>query len=70
MPEYAFEYEETESYEVRFEADTKWEAQDIMDMVQNGEIDPKNWKHANSWSSIFKLTVDKTSLTRTDGEEL
>jgi hypothetical protein len=41
-----------------------------MRMVEDGEIDPTGWKHANSWSSDFKIVVDETSLIRTDGEEL
>jgi hypothetical protein len=70
MPEYSFQYQEVQSYKVLFDCDTKWEAQDIMDMVEDGEIDPANWKHSNSWSSDLKIIVDKTSLIRTDGEEV
>jgi hypothetical protein len=70
MPEYSFQYQEITNCDVQFYADTKWEAEDIMRMVEDGEIDPTKWKHANSWSSDFKIVVDETSLIRTDGEEL
>jgi len=70
MPEYSFKYQEVTTYDVQFDCDTKWEAEDIMNMVEDSEIDPTDWKNANSWSSDFKVVVDKTSLIRTDGEEL
>ena len=70
MPEYSFQYQEVRSYDFQFDCDTKWEAENIMNMVEDGEIDPTEWKHSNSWSSDFKVVIDRTSLYRTDGEEV
>jgi hypothetical protein len=72
MPQYAFIYEEVQVYEVVFEAETKWDAENVMDMVQNGELDPISWDDpsASYNDKAYELTVDKTSLIRTDGEEL
>jgi hypothetical protein len=70
VPEYSFKYQEIQNYEVLFDCDTKWDAEGIMDMVEDGEIDPANWKHANSLDSDFKIVIDRTSLIRTDGEEV
>jgi hypothetical protein len=72
MPEYAFNYEESQVFEVRFTADTKWDAINIMDMVQNGELDPMSWDDhsATCHDKRYELFVDKGSLSRTDGEDV
>jgi hypothetical protein len=72
MPEYAFNYEEAQVFELRFTADTKWDAINIMEMVQNGELDPMSWDDpsATCYDKNYELIVDKGSLSRTDGEEL
>ncbi len=72
MPEYSFNYEEVGVYEVRFTTDTKWEAENIMNMVQDGELDPMSWDDPSAicYNKNYLFIVDKDSLIRTDGEEV
>jgi len=72
MPQYSFIYEEVQVYEVVFEADTKSDAEAVMEAVQDGEIDPISWDEpsASYNDKAYELIVDTNSLTRTDGEDV
>lgn len=70
MPEYSFEYEETQVFQVNFYVDNNGEAIGLLESIQNGNITPHEIDNATWTDKVATFVVDPNSLYRTDGEDI